>query len=155
MSELDVRIVDMGPMRVASAHGFGASPEDEAWRKILAFALARGIDPGEVRFFGFNNPNPSPGSPNYGYEQWMTVGPEVEGTDEVVIKEIPARRYAVTRFTGLENIGRVWQALVLWFEDSPYRKPAHWCECLEEQLHGGPEGPPETWVFDLYLPIAG
>jgi effector-binding domain-containing protein len=154
MSELDVRIVDMEPMRVASAHGFGASPEDEAWRKILAFAQAQGIDTGEVRFFGFNNPNPSAGSPNYGYEQWMTVGPEVEGTDEVVIKEIPARRYAVTRFTGLENIGRVWQDLVLWFEDSSYEKPPHWNECLEE-LHGGPEGPPEMWVFDLYLPIAG
>ena len=154
MSELDVRIVEMEPMRVASAHGFGTSPEDEAWRKIQAFAQAQGIDAGEVRFFGFNNPNPSPGSPNYGYEQWMTVEPEVEAEGDVVIKEIPARRYAVTRFQGLENIGRVWQELVLWFEDSAYKKPAHWCECLEE-LHGGPAGPPEEWVFDLYLPIAG
>jgi len=154
MSELDVRIVEMEPMRVASAHGFGASPEDEAWKKILAFAEAKGLDTEQVRFFGFNNPSPSPGSPNYGYEQWMTVGPEVEAEGDVVIKEIPARRYAVTRFQGLENIGRVWQELVLWFEDSPYKKPAHWCECLEE-LHGGPVGPMEAWVFDLYLPIAG
>lgn len=153
MSELEVRIVEMEPMRVASAHGFGESPEDLAWKKLMAFAEAAGLDTNEVRFFGFNNPNPSPGSPNYGYEQWMTVGPEVEAEGEIVIKEIPARRYAVTRFKGLENIGRVWQELVLWFEDSPYKKPPHWCECLEE-LHGGPAGAPEEWVFDLYLPIA-
>ena len=81
----------------------------------------------------------------------MTVGPEVEAEGDVVIKEIPARRYAVTRFQGLENIGRVWQELVLWFEDSPHRKPPHWQECLEE-LQGGPTGPTEEWVFDLYLP---
>jgi effector-binding domain-containing protein len=153
MSELEVRIVEMEPMRVASAHGFGESPEGLAWEKIQAFAQAKGLDTASVRFFGFNNPSPSPGSPNYGYEQWMTVGPEVEAEGEIVIKEIPARRYAVTRFQGLENIGRVWQELVLWFQDSPYSKPPHWTECLEE-LHGGPAGPQEEWVFDLYLPIA-
>ena len=153
MSDLDVRIVEMAPMRVASAHGFGESPEPIAWEKILAFAQAQGIAWESARFFGFNNPNPSPGSPIYGYEQWMTVGPEVEAEGEIVIKEIPARRYAVTYFKGLENIGRVWQELVLWFEDSPYQKPPHWCECLEELLT--PPGIPyEEYVFDLYLPIA-
>jgi len=153
MSELEVRIVEMEPMRVASTLGYGEHPEDQAWKKILAFARDKGLDMEKVRFFGFNNPNPSPGSPNYGYEQWVTVGPEVDAEGDIVIKEIPARRYAVTRFQGLEKIGRVWQELVLWFEDSAYKKPAHWCECLEE-LRGGPAGPTEGWVFDLYLPIA-
>jgi effector-binding domain-containing protein len=154
MSGLEVRIVEMEPMRVASAHGFGEHPEDLAWEKILAFAQSHDLDSEDARFFGFNNPNPSPGSPNYGYEQWLVVGPEVEAEGDIVIKEIPARRYAVTRFKGLENIGRVWQELVLWFQDSPYKPPPHWCECLEE-LYGGPVGPPEEWVFDLYLPITG
>jgi AraC family transcriptional regulator len=85
VSELEVRIVDMEPMRVASAHGFGEHPEDLAWQRMLAFAQAQGLDTESVRFFGFNNPNPSPGSPNYGYEQWMTVGPEVEAGGEIVI----------------------------------------------------------------------
>ena len=35
MSELDVRIVKLEPMRVASAHGFGTNPEEQAWDKIL------------------------------------------------------------------------------------------------------------------------
>ena len=33
MSDLDVRIVKLEPVRVASFHGFGESPEDEAWNK--------------------------------------------------------------------------------------------------------------------------
>jgi hypothetical protein len=89
MSELQVRIVQLEPMRVASALGYGESPEPQAWEKILAFAEAKGLDPGEARFFGFNNPSPSPGSPNYGYEQWMTVGPDVEGEEEITI--VPTR----------------------------------------------------------------
>ena len=152
MSELEVRIVQMEPMRVASAHGYGTEPELQAWNKILAFAESRGLDLASVRFFGFNNPNPSPGSPNYGYEQWMTVGPEVEGEGEVSIKEVPARRYAVARCEGLHVIGERWRQLVLWFEDSPYRKPPHWDQCLEELLTS-PHAPYDEYVFDLYLPI--
>ena len=153
MSELDVQIVQMEPMHVASAHGFGESPEELAWNKILAFAEAKGIDREVARFFGFNNPNPSPGSPNYGYEQWMTVDPDVTGEEEVTIKEIPARLYAVARCEGLSNIGEVWKQLVLWFEDSPYKKPPHWHECLENLLTR-PDVPFDEYVFDLYLPIA-
>jgi effector-binding domain-containing protein len=154
MSDLEVRIVDMAPMRVASAHGFGTNPEEQAWNKILAFAEARGIDIGTARFFGFNNPNPSPGSPNYGYEQWMTVSTDVQAGGEITIKEIPARRYAVTHCKGVSTITEVWRKFILWFEDSPYRKPAHCCECLEELLTP-PDVPFEEYVFDLYLPIAG
>jgi effector-binding domain-containing protein len=152
MTDPDVRIVELEPMRVASALGYGTQPEDEAWRLILGFARDRGIDTGAVRFFGFNNPSPSPHSPEYGYEQWMTVDPEVEGTDEIEIKEIPAGRYAVARFRGLEHITETWQALVRWFEESGLRRAADFYECLEELLTRG-DKPPEEWVFDLYLPV--
>jgi effector-binding domain-containing protein len=152
MSEIEVKIVQLEPMRVASAHGFGTNPEEQAWDKILAFAEAKEIAYSDARFFGFNNPNPSPGSPNYGYEQWMTVGPEVEAEGEITIKEIPAGQYAVTRCEGLSTIGEDWQRLVLWFEDSHYKRPANWCQCLEELLTP-PGTPPEEFVFNLYLPV--
>jgi effector-binding domain-containing protein len=153
MGELKVKIVEMEPLRVASALGYGTNPEEQAWNKILAFAEAKGIDREAARFFGFNNPSPSPGSPNYGYEQWITVGPEVEAEGEITIKEIPARRYAVARCEGLSTIGQVWRDLVLWFEDSPYQKPPHWHQCLEELLT--PPGIPfDDYVFDLHLPIS-
>jgi effector-binding domain-containing protein len=155
MGDSKVRVVRLDAMRVASAHGFGQSPEEIAWSRILAFAKRKGLlnAPTGPRFFGFNNPGPSPGSPNYGYEQWVTVGPDVEGEDDVVIKEIPSRLYAVARCEGLENIREDWKALVVWFEDSPYKKPAHYYEGLEELLVP-PEVAYEDYVFDLYLPIA-
>jgi effector-binding domain-containing protein len=152
--ELAVEIVEMPPMRVASTLGFGASPEAQAIENMVAFAKSRGIDYAETRHFGFDNPSPSPGSPNYGYEVWMVVGPDVRGNDDVVIKQIPARRYAMTTFKGLENIGQVWKQLVLWLEESPYEWPAHSAECLEELLTPM-QTPLEEYVFNLYLPIAG
>jgi hypothetical protein len=96
MTELDVRIVDMPPMRVACAHGFGPSPEMLATQKMLSFLKSK----------------------------------------------------------GLENIGEVWKQLILWFEDSPYRRPPHWHECLENLLVH-PDTPYEEYVFDLHLAISG
>jgi DNA gyrase inhibitor GyrI len=152
MSELEVRIVRMAPMRVASTHGFGEQPELEAMAKMLAFLEAQGLRFEDVCWFGFNNPNPSPGSPNYGYEVWATIGPDVETGREVQVKEIPERLYAVARCEGVDNIGEAWQQLVLWFEDSPYKRPPHWQECLEHLLTH-PSRPYDEYVFDLHLPL--
>ena len=66
MSELDVRIVELEPMRVASFHAFGESPELKASKKLVDWAKPKGLldAKGTHRIFGFNNPDPSPGSPN-------------------------------------------------------------------------------------------
>ena len=155
MPVMDVRIVDLPPMRVASALGYGTNPEDLACQKISRFARKLGLEPGDAgyRTFGFNNPNPSKGSPNYGYEIWLVVGSDVKAEDPIEIKDVPGAKYAVTRFTGLSHIGEVWRGLVAWFEDSPYTRPPNWCTCLEEILNLA-ETDPEKWVFDLYLAIA-
>jgi effector-binding domain-containing protein len=152
MSDLKVRTVELEPMRVAYALGFGTSPEFEAWDKILAFGRSKGLleDPDEARFFGFNNPDPSPGSPNYGYEQWMVVGDDVDPEGDVKIKEFSGGLYAVTQFKGIENIGEVWKQLVRWQEDSQYKVGHH--QWLEELLTPV-DAPPEEYVFDLWLPI--
>jgi len=156
MTLSDVRIVDLPSMRVASALGYGTQPEDEAFSILIPFAKSIGLEPGDpgYRTFGFNNPSPTPGSPNYGYEVWMPVGPEVEVQEPVTIKDVPGGKYAVARFTGLSNIGRIWRELVVWFEDSPYTRPPNRCTCLEEVVNPN-ETDPQKWVFDLYLPIAG
>ena len=151
----DVRIVDLPDMRVASALGFGTEPEDQAFSILIAFAKRIGLEPGSpsYRTFGFDNPSPSLGSPNYGYEVWLPVGPDVEAEEPITIKEIPGSKYAVTRFTGLSNIGRVWGELVAWFEDSSYTRPPNWGKCLEEVINPA-ETDPEKLTFDLYLQIA-
>jgi len=43
MSELEVRIVQLEPMRVAYALGFGPRPEEIAWSRILAYGKAKGL----------------------------------------------------------------------------------------------------------------
>jgi DNA gyrase inhibitor GyrI len=155
MSDLDVRVVQLDPMRVAAALGFGPNPEELAWRLLLAWAGDSGLleRPEEHRFFGFNNPSPSPGSPNYGYEQWITVGPEVASEGEVEVKEFSGGLYAVTRCQ-LETITETWQQLVTWSETSRFRRAHH--QWLEESIDPPVDGNlgDSQAVLDLYLPIA-
>jgi DNA gyrase inhibitor GyrI len=153
MNKLDVHIETLAPMRVASAYGFGPHPEDIAHGKMTAFLKAKGLLEGygtRILHYGFNNPNPSSGSPNYGYEIWAVVPPDVEPEGDIRIVEFCGGLYAVTRFENLENIGSVWGELVKWRENSPYL-PAHhqWLE----HLHNPLEADITKYVFDLYLPI--
>ena len=163
MSEHDVRIVELKPMRVASVWGFGPSPEEQAWTKLEAWARPKGLfdDPEKHPIFGFNNPNPSAGSPNYGYEVWMMVGPEVEPEEDVRILDFAGGLYAVTRCTvpkgNYDVIGADWKKLATWREDSKYRCGSH--QWLERSVFipnwGMPEEMPDIeFVMDLYLPIA-
>lgn len=154
MSDLDVRIVKLEPQRVAMSYGFGSGPENIAWEKMIAFVKAKGLDKdGQAhRFFGFNNPNPSPGSPNYGYEQWITVGPIIEAEGDIKIKTFGGGLYAVTRCK-LSSITDAWMQLSAWREQSPYRNASHqWLEeAISDPLARPIDGDSE---FDLYLPIA-
>ncbi len=154
MRELQVRIVELEPMRVACAHAYSASPELDAWDKLIGWAKPKGLldDPDTHRIFGFNNPDPSPGSTNYGYEFWIVVGPEVAPEGEIKIKDFSGGLYAVTRCTGVENIGPTWKQLVMWAKESNHAHAHH--QWLEE--HIGPADVPideEKFVLDLYMPI--
>ncbi len=153
MEKLEVRIVQLEPLRVASFLGFGASPEYEALDAMGVWAEARGLQVGKgrTRLFGFNNPNPSHGSPNYGYEVWLTVGEDITGGDGATIKVFAGGLYAVTRSIGVENIQETWQRLALWRENGRFLAAEH--QWLEEHL--SPAGTPlEQFMLDLYLPIA-
>jgi DNA gyrase inhibitor GyrI len=99
MENIEVKIVQLEPMRVATAHGFGEGPEGIAWDKMTAWLKQRGMwqDGSSRRYFGFGNPSPSAASPNYGYKVWASVGPEVEPEGEVTIKDFSGGLYAVTR----------------------------------------------------------
>jgi AraC family transcriptional regulator len=103
------------------------------------------------RFFGYNNPDPSPGSPNYGYDQWITIDASMQVEDPIKVKEFPGGLYAVTRCAGVQNIHATWQELVVWREASKYRMGQH--QWLEE-LITPPDGLWDKAQFDLYLPIA-
>ena len=151
MSDLEVKIVRLDPMRVASTYGFGTEPEGIAWDKMKAFAEKNGMGSGEdLRTFGFNNPDPSPASPNYGYEIWLEVGPELQPDDDIRIQTFNGGLYGVTQFKNLNKIGEVWKQLVRWREDSKYKIGHH--QWLEELLNST-DVPIEEYVFNLYIPI--
>jgi DNA gyrase inhibitor GyrI len=153
MNPLDVRIVTLDPIRVASVLGFGPSPEYVAWEKLAAWAGPRGLlaEPDRPRIFGFNNPSPSPASPNYGYEFWIEVRLDVESDDQVQVKEFGGGLYAVTRCQGVETITDTWKQLVAWLAASPYRQAHH--QWLEEHINAA-DATPEELILDLYAPIA-
>ena len=153
MSKLDVRIETLPPMRVVSAYGFGTQPEGIAGSKMVAFLKSKGLLNGygsAIAHYGFNNPDPSYGSPNYGYEIWAVVPPEVEPEGDIRVVMFGGGLYAVTRFENLENIGRVWGELVKWRNNSRYLHSNHqWLEHLLNPL----EQNPARYVFELYMPI--
>jgi DNA gyrase inhibitor GyrI len=177
MSNLDVRIVRLEPSRVVAAYAFGSSPEMHAWESLLSWAKAKGLlnapiapnalsapnAPTLPRFFGFKNPVPDPGSPNYGYEQWMTVAPDVTAdltadvtaNGEVQAKEFSGGLYAVTRCR-LSEMRETWKRLTEWNEEGPYRLAHHqWLEeCLTPPVAVPATGTERDLVYDLYLPIA-
>lgn len=154
MSDMEVRIVKLAPQMVAASYGFGPGPESIAWDSITAFIKSTGldIDGKPHRYFGFNNPSPSAGSPNYGYEQWITIDSDVKGTGDIKIKSFPGGLYAVTR-TRLVNIFETWQQLAAWRENSPYQAGSH--QWLEEALNFklGEQIDEHELELDLYLPI--
>lgn len=161
MTEQDIRIVTLEPLHVASVLGFGAQPEDQAHAKLQAWAGPKGYfdDLAHHRIFGFNNPSPSPASPNYGYELWITVDAAVEADGDIEIKDFPGGLYAVARCKvegdPYQAIPAAWERLATWREHSRYRMGRH--QWLEEHLRPEDRGvvdtPSGAWILDLYLPI--
>jgi DNA gyrase inhibitor GyrI len=154
--ESRVRIEELKPFRAASFHAYGSQPELEAIAKMETWVRAQVFSgPPAQRVFGFNNPNPSPGSPNYGYEIWVTVGLQVPPDGEMEVVDFPGGLYAVLHWDGRgdpnEAIPATWKELVVWREQSQYQSASH--QWLEEHLQ--PEaGSQVEFMLDLYLPIA-
>ena len=155
MSELEVHIVKLEPMRVASAYGFGENPEEQAWKKLDAWAANKGLltDRAAHPIFGFNNPNPSATNPKYGYEFWMKVDPTTEPSGDIRVVEFTGGTYAVLRCDTQGNPGQTmpaaWQALAGWCKLHNHRFGRH--HALERIVSGADN--PENLVVDLYCPV--
>lgn len=139
------------PMRVVSFHAYSKSPERDASLKMNEWARANGILINKETHptFGFDNPCPTRGKEEYGYEFWLKVADDFE-TDAVKILDIPERLYAVTTCWRLADIGRDWKNLIRWVKEHEYRiitnipclERAHLTNVSEEEL-----------VLDLLVPI--
>jgi DNA gyrase inhibitor GyrI len=156
MAQLDVRIVTLPPMRVACLNGFGESPEGQARNKMRAWARSQDLLNLPYRLFGYNNPDPAPGSPNYGYDFWMTIDDSVVPAGDASLVNFPGGLYAVTHLdvdNAWEDIPSTWQKMFSWVETSPYHMGRH--QWLEEHLDPlDSPGSGQNFALDLYLPIS-
>jgi len=152
MESLDVRVVQLKAMRVASVQVIGPSPEMAVWQKLKDWATPKGLLGGgvKVRLFGFNNPEPEPGKQEYGYEMWLVVGAKIKSDAVVKIKDFNGGRYAVLRVRGAENIPGAWQQLIVWAGAEHYQQGQH--QPLEK-LVTLPDVSPNELTLDLHMPI--
>ena len=147
---MDVRIEKLEPMRVAYVCVVGQNPEEKAWNILRDWAYSKEPvkEPEKHPVFGFNNPSPSPGQDEYGYEFWMKIGPGEEPEGEVKTKEFPGGTYAVTTVQGFPSPD-IWIQLWEWVKASQYRwRQTHELEWPHNFFAEGSE-----LKFDLYLPI--
>ena len=153
----EIQVVELEAMRVISFHGYGKSPEGIAWEKLREWVTTNGHE-GMVesqRFFGFNNPNPSPGSENYGYEQWMTLPKDYEPQEDETVKFLAGGLYAIGGFreSTPESFGPAWQAINDWRVDSDYvyDESRQWLEELRTKESVLADMP--LVDFDCFMPI--
>ncbi len=155
MSELSVRVVKLEPMRVASACVVSKTPERDAWEKLHEWASNKDIldDPAHP-VFGFNNPNPSSGSEEYGYEFWIGVDRDCTSEGEVEMKDFAGGLYAVTtcRLVGDPggSVPSIWKRLWEWAQShSKYQ----WRRTHELEQCINPHAAETDLMLDLFLPI--
>lgn len=156
MNDLEVRLIKLPPMRVACINGFGTEPENQAFEKMKEWAKAHDLFGKSHRLFGYDNPASSPGSPNRGYDVWITVDESVQAEGDARIIEFPGGLYAVMHIevkNPWEDIPATWQKLLKWIEASKYRHGQH--QWLEEHIGSLSElGGEQPFTLDLHLPIA-
>ena len=119
MSKLDhVRIVKLPAMIVASYQAFSATPENDCAKNVDPFVIGNKIhESSGFRSFGFNNPDPIEGKPEYGYEMWFTYPDGLDIPSIFTIKKFEGGLFASISTT-LNEIGERWEALYNWNTDS-------------------------------------
>ena len=158
--ELKVRLERLETLPIAYTHVLSETPEEDAWRKIEAWAKPRGLleKNAATRVFGRNTyptNNPEP----HGYEFFLTVSPDIKPEGDIKMGEIPGGLYAVLRFKNLSNITEAWEYLWRWIEDNKYehvgwQKSEHgWVDGFEEHLNWYEKKPPSEWIFDLWVQL--
>ena len=152
---MNVQIVQLAPMRVASVRVLSETPERDAWVKLCAWAKPKGLleDVDEHPIFGFNNPGPSQDRKEYGYEFWIGIGPEIQAEGDISVKDFPGGLYAATTCKLMDDpegtMPEIWMKLWKWVQASPYqRRKTHELERPHDML-----APEQDLVVDLFLPI--
>lgn len=151
MKDLPVRIVKLEPMSLICFNGYGAEPETQALS--LLYDWAKQHDQ-HGRIFGYNNPDPAEGSPNYGYDACMVVPADTATVEGSRIRHLDEGLYAVLNCPVREpwvDIPGSWKALVQWADSNDYSLGSH--QWLEEHLPADKNESDVLFTLNLYMPI--
>lgn len=155
LTDADIRIIKLRPMKVAYFRAESCSPENDAWKVMRTWVKENELeDLFSTRYFGFNNPSPTEGNAVYGYEVWVTLGDKTpQETEDIKIKTFEGGLYAVTNTTGNgDDIPKAWERLNGWVEQSQYCYGGHqWLE--ENIIVDDTSWSPEKFTLDLYYPL--
>lgn len=155
LTDSDIRIIKLRPMKVAYYRAESTSPEQDAWKVMREWVKENSLeDLFTTRYFGFNNPSPTQGNPVYGYEVWVTLGDNAPSeTDVINFKTFEGGLYAVANTSGNgDDIPKAWDRLHNWVEQSQYCYGGH--QCLEENLIVDDSSwGSEKFTLDLYYPL--
>ena len=155
MNDLKIEIVRLEPMLVASTYGYGDSPEDEAWKKMAAWAGPLGFFENlkDNPLFGYNNPPPLDGNKQYGYELFIKVDKGTPPAEGVRIYLFYGGPFVITRCDcrggHFEDIPATWKRLERWCKQNGY---AHAYRPGLERVVAGHDDHNEL-ILDLYFPI--
>ncbi|MCE7746100.1 MAG: ArsR family transcriptional regulator [Candidatus Heimdallarchaeota archaeon] len=151
--ELEVQFIRLLPMRVVSFQAVSETPENDAWKKLREWAEPKEYfdDLDKNPIYGFNNPDPSPGKKEYGYEFWLVVDQDFT-SDEVTVKDVPESFNVVTRCNvedPARDIGEAWKKILQWIKKHKIKMAGR---CGIEKVivpsHSG-----EGFILDIYIPV--
>jgi len=154
----NVRIVEIPPMTVASYRAESETPETDCAKVFNKFVLENNLHKrSSYRCFGFNNPNPSEGSPVYGYELWITIPEDFDIPEPLIKKQFGGGLYASVS-TQMNEIGERWKALHNWSTQNEKYEGDSSVQWLEETVMSyalfiSEQTPDSEKQLDLLLPI--
>ncbi|MHA2100713.1 MAG: AraC family transcriptional regulator [Candidatus Kariarchaeaceae archaeon] len=158
MKNFECKIVELDPMKVVSIRVISKTPEDDAWKKMKSWAEPLGLlnDLEKHPVYGFNNPNPTPGKEEYGYEFWIKIEPDMKIDENIETKQFEGGLFAVAPSKLIEDIDsdgilKTWKNLITWVNDNEEYEIVKNVPCLEKARN--PDVGMDELILDLYEPI--
>ena len=154
----NVRIVRLPAMTVAAYCAVSATPEIDCAKVFDPFVLDNGLHKKSgFRSFGFNNPEPTEGSPEYGYETWVTIPEDFNVPTSFTKKQFDGGLFASVSAT-LNEIGERWTQLYNWCKSSEkydFDFSVQWLEELSMDYEEfiSEQTPDGEKQLDLLMPI--
>ncbi len=160
-SKMDIRIIYLPPVTVASSQFIGENPEDNAGEQLNSFIENSKLFEikKDSRVYGFNNPSPKKDQQFYGYEFWVTIPDDMQVNAPLEVKKFEGGLYAAHCI----KMGdfHEWKSFCECIKNNEeyeieHRDPLGMNGCLEEHLNAFSYYTgliPEFSQIDLLIPI--